>query len=149
MVSLVTFGFRQSENDVKKEIIMATNHITVRFPGGLRRKIKIAAAKSDQSMNAWIVQAVQEQIKKEDIMNISMEIKNAQTHGAPGITLDVTADDVIEWLKEEFGKDVELDVDYFISQPDIDVHGNRYRTIDFSDDFADETGLDLSINVNS
>jgi len=41
-----------------------TDRITLRYPAELRRQIKVAAAEQDQSMNAWIVEAIRDKLDR-------------------------------------------------------------------------------------
>lgn len=78
-------------------------------------------------------------------MNISMEIQQARVYGQTEIALDATVEDVVAWLQDELGREVEEDVDYFVSDPDSDTYGNEIRTVSFSED----SEIDLQIIVNA
>lgn len=43
-----------------------TKTLTLRLPDNTRRQVKVAAAEQDQSINAWIIEAIKEKLKREN-----------------------------------------------------------------------------------
>lgn len=78
-------------------------------------------------------------------MDISMEIQQARVYNQTEIALDVGIEEIVTWLQEELGREVESDVDYFVSKEDSDTYGNPIRVVSFSD----QTGIDLQIIINA
>jgi hypothetical protein len=77
--------------------------------------------------------------------DISMDIQQARVYGQTEIALDTTVEAVVDWLQAELGREVEEDVDYFVSAPDSDTYGNPIRVVSFSD----ESEIDIQVIVNA
>lgn len=112
------------------------------IPDKTWRAAKSRAAANGQTLSGFLEQAIKTKLGER--MDISQELQHARVHGVPEVAVDATVEDVVHWLQEELGRVVEPDVDYFVSQTDINTDGNKFRNVSF----ADETGIDLCVIVN-